>query len=747
MPRENNFLLGRGERLAAPVDVPRGGRDKNPPYTFKRARQRISSQLSVAQRQLLSVPDEACPRGQVVAIATLHPRYLAKSDFPSELLRSVNLRTIGSKSRSATPEEWGIKHPPEKALTTDLFVAGTKSAFANWAASLPSWTAERTGAKQLGRIEHISALSAKDKLRSIPRDAGKMWLEVVLHNAYDERITNAFEAYALSIGSRLEMSRRRDVAGLTFIPALCPQDKVEELAQFSFLRVLRGMPTLRPVPPTIVRGQRAFDANLPPDGPLDTELRAVIFDGGLPPSSSLSRWVRLLESANIGEPVPALEAHGAAVTSALLFGPLSPHSSPERPYCAVDHVRVLDDRSNVGGDLDYIDVLDRILAVLDRNQGLYRFVNISVGPDLAVNDDEVTQWTAALDERFARDDMLVTVAAGNAGLRDATSGLNRVQPPADGVNVLAVGACDSCRAVWRRASYSCVGPGRIPGFVKPDGVAFGGCEQEPFYAVTDGDGATTDGWGTSLASPAVLRTATGVRAHLGEGGLRPLAIRALLIHRAEAEGQPTREVGWGRFPADLARLLTCDDDEATVVFQGELPIGQHLRTPIPIPGNGLRGMVTISATLVIAPETDPEHPAAYTRSGLEVRFRPNAHDFREYPSGRRSQHPKTRAFFSRRNLYGAAEYDLRGEGGKWEPCIRATCNCRASKLDAPCLDIYYHAREEAEKARRPRPIPYALVIGIKAPRVPDLYNRIVRAHVGVLVPLRPMIQIPIRTTP
>ncbi len=249
--------------------------------------------------------------------------------------------------------------------------------------------------------------------------------------------------------------------------------------------------------------------------------------------------------------------------------------------------------------------------------------------------------------------------------------------------------------------------------------------------------------GTSLASPSALRSATAVRGQLGPV-LSPLAIHALLVHRADPGPHARVEVSWGKFEDDPIRLVTCDDNEALVVYQGTLPVGEHLRALIPMPSTALLGMVHIAATLVIAPEVDPEHPGAYTRSGLEVAFRPNNTRYTKYPDGRRSHHPKTRSFFSASNLYGAAEYVLRDEGYKWEPCLRSTQQFRASSLHKPCFDIYYHHRESATAASTPQPIPYALVVGIRAPRVSDLYHRIVKTYQNILVPLRLQIRIPVR---
>ncbi len=72
-----------------------------------------------------------------------------------------------------------------------------------------------------------------------------------------------------------------------------------------------------------------------------------------------------------------------------------------------------------------------------------------------------------------------------------------------------------------------------------------------------------------------------------------LAIRGLLIHRAQSGTHERFEVGWGRFENDSSALITCDDDEALVIYQGVLPVSQHLRVRVPMPESRLRGMVEV----------------------------------------------------------------------------------------------------------------------------------------------------------
>jgi hypothetical protein len=164
----------------------------------------------------------------------------------------------------------------------------------------------------------------------------------------------------------------------------------------------------------------------------------------------------------------------------------------------------------------------------------------------------VHAWTATFDQLLSNGRTLAAFAVGNDGDLDRASGNARIQVPSDCVNGLAVGAADSTSpGQWKRADYSSIGPGRSPGFIKPDLVAFGGCEKEPFFVVDSRVSPKAQGeLGTSFASPLALRMSSGLRSVLGSR-LNPLGCKALLIHHTDDGKYPAAEVGWGRISNDV----------------------------------------------------------------------------------------------------------------------------------------------------------------------------------------------------
>jgi len=751
MPEAKNYLLGHGERLTEPLEHTGRPIKKAAPYTLAEARERLAPRVIETVREMAELPAGACPHDESIAVVTIHPSYLAKTFFPTELLRSLELEPVGSRPRQVRPEK-GAKQPTKEqreraivptSLTEDVFVLGSRRAFRRWAHTAPEWSDEGEAAEELIRIEDVRFVPPAERIRPMRSQNPHPLLEVVLHRS-DEYVIEGFEQYLRALGVRLDPDRRISVRGLCFLPVRVPVELHEEMAKFSFLRVAREMPQLRELRPVawsgVIRSASPLKIDIPETKPLNSELRVAVFDGGMPGGILPSSLVRRKKTKNLGSAVRESQAHGLGVTSALLYGSLPPGEPLPAPFTTIDHYRVIDENTIRDPQGNYFEILTRIMDVLRQNG--FDFVNLSLGPDLPIEDDEVHVWTASLDDHFSAGSSLVTVAAGNTGNYDWDSGNARIQSPADGVNILGVGASDGLGSNWKRAPYSSVGPGRSPGVVKPDILAFGGSPTQPFW-VPDADrpGYAVAIQGTSFASPAALRTAIGIRTYLGPV-ITPIALKALLIHHSEDGDHAQREVGWGRIPSDIEQLITCPDGSAHVLYQGLLEPGKYLRARIPLPGDGLAGNVTITATFCYATEVDPQDPLNYTRAGLEIAFRPDKSRFGESEYGQ-SKEPKTKTFFSSR-VY-APEEELRRDAHKWEPCMKASKSFRASSLNGPAFDIHYNARLGGRKYVNAKSIPYALVVTIAAKHMKNLYNQIATRYRTLLEPLRPVLQIPIRT--
>ncbi|WP_325907125.1 S8 family peptidase [Klebsiella pneumoniae] len=361
----------------------------------------------------------------------------------------------------------------------------------------------------------------------------------------------------------------------------------------------------------------------------------------------------------------------------------------------------------------------------------YEFLNLSLGPALPIDDDEIHPWTSLIDTYLADGDTFLTIAAGNNGDSKGSLGLNRIQVPSDCVNALSVGATDQVDTGWKRAPYSAVGPGRSPGLVKPDLVAFGGTPRQYFHvpSATDSNKLVPT-CGTSFSAPFLLRYAVGIRAILGHD-ISPLAIKALLINAAERADHEKEDVGWGKVPESINEIIESPDGTARILYQGELTPGKYLRVPLPIPDTGINGKVKIRATCCFSSPVDPQDTSMYTRAGVEITFRPDPE--------------KTQSFFKQKTV--ATEAELRADAGKWESVLSAELNKVGSKLLRPCFEIHYMAREGGDQidGSKAASIRYAFVVSLESPKTPNIFSGILESDAR-LVEIQPRIPVPIPIT-
>lgn len=731
---ERNLLLGKGEALATAKEIKRNSGPKKYPYTLEEIRAEISSSLEQVQLSLSALPKAAKPRGEGVFELTLHPAFLAKSYFPKRILKKAGLRDVGSKETSIVPRQvTDIRDAGKLQATATLFIAGTESAVANLRGLLKSSDIPATLEKELKEIESIRWIQNENKIRGpLPQGDGPHAFEVALHAGSDEEdIVASFSDFVKVHSGKADLKRRIKVGGLTFIPVYASSEAMVAIASHTFLRVARPMPELRIAHPSLARSTLAnYSTTLPSHTAIAPDKAAAIFDGGLG-TTDLAGWATEYYYEDTGDTNGQLLMHGNEVTSTFLFGRLASEVDElKRPYMNVHHYRVLSPIS--GRDPDLFDVLIKIRDALD--SGEYKFANLSLGPRMPINDEEVHAWTATLDQVCSRHGILATVAVGNDG---DVEGANRIQPPGDMVNALAIGAADTSGTKWKRAEYSCVGPGRSPGYVKPDGVAFGGSNAEPFKVFNPILGSTVGVQGTSYSAPLTLRTAAGVACSTSYE-MTAIALKAMLVHHADYKRTISRnEVGWGRFKEDAMTLLECPDGSATIIFQGQLEKGQYLRCPIPFPDIPITGKAQIKATFCIQAHTDPEHAINYTRSGMGVVFRPKAGAGIE----------TSKDFFGRGSQYKMTERQFRDDAHKWETCLHRDRSFDGEdSLVGPVFDIEYHARESS-RGISPSSAPdvnYALIVTVQADDIPDIYN-LIRQKYQILQPIELTVETTITT--
>lgn len=719
-----NLLLGYGETLTGEVNISKGSGPKNKPYTYEENAPVIMKELNDVIKNINTLPENIMPNGEAVAKITLHPAFLAKSYFPILLFKKFSLHNIGSKSVKITPRKIiGTKKKIKDEYTSAcIYVSGKLNDFIELYNSLSNEKLNKGEKKEIITFESVSFFGPEEKIKKIDPSPKERKLEVALHTPNsNELIVPRFIDYAISCGAKIDKNKIINVNGLTFLPIVTTANNATKIANFTFLRAIRDLPSLRINNPVFTRNAvQDSEIELPSENILNEYIKVAIFDGGIG-NTDFKPWVDEYTFSDKSATSGKLLSHGQDVTSTVLFGIVNEKQTElPIPYTKIDHYRVIDNDIDSEDD-DLFDILLRIKKVLDTNN--YDYINLSLGPRFPIEDDDVHVWTSTLEQYLSSGKTLCTVAVGNDG--KLSEGLNRIQPPSDLVNALSVGAANSLSDTWDKCDYSCIGPGRSPGFVKPDGIAFGGTKEEPFKIYSPFLGGLVQTAGTSFSSPLVLRQAIGLAASL-QYDITPLTAKALLIHHAENNGLERKHIGWGRFPHDIQDMIYCGDDEVKVIYQGELKPSQHLRAAIPYPDIPVNGAVNLKATFCFTTPVDVEHPVNYTKSGLVVTMRKTPND----------KVGATFPLFNSKNIYETEE-ELREDSHRWETTLRSEHTFNKDTLKDPCLDVIYYGRDcgmPADISDLPN-LAYVLIVSLKAKDTPELYNNI-RQRYQTLQPIQ-----------
>lgn len=756
-------LLKNGEKLANKPKRVSGGGQKYHPRTFEQAKK-----LLAPMTQRLRSEAEVMPAGlrgeRIVFEAELLPNYLAASYSPKRLREAANLVPVGSRAARGVKRTRKGDQPDEP--TKSVLFAGTVESFQHLDDLLQrsSHAVEESIQDDIVKFERISLASSERIIRRPVADVeqaedGQMGWEAVLHPPVDrdgevtlsarDLVLGRWTAWLEKLGGSLHSDFVRAVGNLLFMPISLDPEQLEQAARFNPLRALRPMPRMR----NIGGALRSFDpGDAAPHAPkvaAAPNASIAIFDGGIDANHPLlAPFVRQIDLTSA--PLDSDCAnHGTLVTSAALYGHIGLGKALSEPPSSVDHFRVLPRPTSISA-------IDEVYWVTDQVEGILRgsphkFAILSYGPNETVDEDsEPHRFTATLDRIAYLEGITITVAVGNNGQPERSPlGLDRVQPPSDGVNVIGVGSCqepDPAKAV--RADYSAVGPGRAGMRIQPLGVCFGGAAHQEFVGAAPGGGLQLD-QGTSFAAPSAARGLATLLRPIGETSFTAATARAFAAHFADGcdeKGYDLQQLGHGRLPEDYAPHLDCGPSEVTILIEDTLQRSMTKGYPFPVPSGSLNGKVGVRWTVSFIAPTDEEEAVEYTLAGLDVDMRPNKAKRRLRPpkgSGLKAVTVDTRVdgpLISERESEGwklsknaltksgAAYRDEQtlAEEGKWETVVRHDASMFGSSLYRPEVWLTYYERGQGElvDAADSVDLEFSMLMTISAPSMLDLYDSV-----------------------
>lgn len=757
------LILGNGEQYVTPHRKTSHGGPTEMPRPFDDARERARTQVQAALHALRDLPNEKRLPNEGVLCLRLHPDMLAKSYDPEGIFALVpDLANVGSRMYRIPAADVAqtkrikrqLEQQVEEVLGRVVFIRSTDQGFRRLLRALDQPARQLTGKfkEDIQRVESFDILTREEQLLGFEADWQQGRVELVLHPTIHGRDiqTNFLEG--------LFATRGRTTPVFNIVPYENGPTFVSCYLTRSQLNLLAGANPLRTAHPFAfagfepLRSSPRLPSPLPPIEGTRSTIKIGMFDGGIDKDHPLLIG-HVEEDDGLSIATTATKegvAHGTAVAGAILYGHLNDRDAKaplSTPAVSVVSFRVLPTSNS--SDIDLYEAIDVIERVVPTRKDLTIY-NLSFGPRGPILDDSISRFTFSLDSLATAHRVTFVVAVGNDG--DAGPGLDRIQSPSDLVNGLGVAASTNRNGADVRAPYSCIGPGRECGKLKPDVAAPGGCDQAPVHLVSAKHGEKALSYGTSFAAP-LASSLTGQLAGAFDRSSALLA-RALVIHFAShPNGAPDHFLGHGLIPKKLEDVIRCVDDNVTVLFQGDMVPKKTVKLPIMFPRElEVEGKVEIRWTIAGLPRVSASHPADYTTCCIEDTFYPHSDLFlftrkegdktktlrinvaekaselsNFYADGwTRSEFPMSDSG----NKY-PVEYERRLVEYKWEPIVRRSVTKRLDSLNDPFLTLHAIPRNGASER-----FDYAAIVTISVPGCSgDIYSSVLQQF-QALQPIR-----------
>ena len=720
------LILSNGEEYAHDLEKRGYSRAREMPRPFAEARELVRREITTTLARFADLPSRKKYDDEVVLCLRMHPDLTAKSYDPKGIFGVVrDLENVGSrnyKTRAASVAQTDrikrqLENRIEEVTGRAVFVRSDDAGFRRLLRALdrPESGLADVFKQEIQSIERFDLLQSNEQVQGFPTDWKRGRVELVFHPSVKSEEAQYSFLMDLFRGHDLDWGKTRVVpyaGGPTFVSCLIDRSALMEIA---------GANPLRAAQPLIfrqledLRGIAKFRAPPPPTTGTRSTIKVGMFDGGIDTSlPHLQGHVEQDDALSIKtEPSLSVRCTWNGGRWAILYGPLNDLDTAKpllAPAVSVVSVRCLP-TTDVDPDLyECIDIIENAVPA----RGDVGFWGLSFGPRGQYREDTISRFTYALDLLAVSHKVGFAPAVGNDG--QAGADLDRVQSPSDMVNGLGVGAYTVRNGQILHAPYSCRGPGRECAKNKPDLVAFGGCDQNPFHLLACTPGEKVLSYGTSFAAPLVAAMAGQALGMLERG--TALLTRALLLHRAEhPDGEPDHLLGHGLLPRSIDEVLRCGEKEVSIIFQGAIMPKRTKKLRLLLPPDVVTtGNVELAWTVACLPPVSPNHPSDYTALCIEDTFYPNEKVFvfsKRFPNG------KTKAV--KRHIQDDAseieelisqgwkqsnfpatdsgnEYQTETERRafcKWEPLVRRVKVKQAKSLHEPFLTLHAIPRNGA----------------------------------------------------
>lgn len=748
-------ILYNGQTYAKSVTKSSGFGEKLMKFSYEEARDFVLSDIAKTKTTLRNMSSSQRLPNEVVVGLVMQPEFSAKSYYPDSLFdlgaEKFGLKEIGSRIYK---NENNDGHKPSSSKM--FFVRATEESLTKFENQLSrSINLTKSFQEDIRKISSINILEGNEQILGFPLEWENGKIEAVLHpfDIDKQRAINHFIEKIVNAGvSRDVIKFKTYSSGITFFSFDANKD---------ILEVVNGYNPLRTVHPLKMREFSAFyRGTTVPNGPQPPVFKTKspivvgVIDGGIDTTNPYVQNYVESEFSVTGFPIADFVEHGTQVTGAVLFGALNKYSSTDiipEPKISAKNFGVLSTNSV---DPDLYEAIDAIEKIVPSHNNI-KVYNLSIGPQGPILDDSISRFTYSCDLLSRTYNVLFCVAVGNDG---DLPGYDRIQSPADSVNSLSIGSYTTRKGEKVRAPYSSIGPGREGCKMKPDVLAFGGCDQHPIHLVSSEIGKKVWNMGTSFASPIVAGIAGRL---IGESNkvIDSLIAKALIIHATSTEKTHTYETGHGFIPDEYETIASCADKSYTLIYQGEIESGKYAEYLIPWEDSIKDGSVTFKWTVAVLSDVDELSSDDYTSNTVEVTFYPHQSKYmfrnvnKQLLDGvkKDTEVVDVIADPERANYLAAngwvqstfpktdsptAQYKTESElraNLKWDSLDTRSMTKKANSVSSPIFHVHALGRGSRTEGKK---VKFALILTVTAPKAKiDLYSRILNIY-NALIPIQ-----------
>ncbi|UUV18027.1 S8 family peptidase [Fusobacteria bacterium ZRK30] len=722
-------ILSKGEKLVEPITKKFAPNNETFNLTVEEAKLERTREI---EKIISEIECNSEKYDKEIIVSVRMGKHIAKSYKPTSFLPKTLGKIIGG--RRYTSEIEGVSKLYFFRTTTEKLNNLKKTVNT---ITVPSQAWE----KDIKRIEKIDFLSNKEKIDGFEKNWKIGTVEIVIHPTETAKTDVLKKIKRILEGKKYKIKEYKN--GPIFISTQINKTLLNKILDYNFLRTIHPIGDVE-IPTSIeVKEKKSILRNFPLYKP---SVLVGVFDGGVKEDNPLFKGlVKNYDCVSTIEDSGSLE-HGTGVCGAILYGNLDTTNKniiDVSPKIGVESFRVfppLDINDN-----DLYEVVDTIEETVENRKDI-KVYNLSLGPCGPILQDDISRFTYALDTLSYEKDLIFCTAVGN----DGEETFNRIQSPSDMVNGLGIGAYSyNDQGVKVRAPYSCIGEGREGAKVKPDLLAFGGCENNPFELISTDGTDINFSVGTSFAAPIVAGKIGRMMAESQE--ISPQLAKSLLILNSDNNGniKPTLETGYGFLNKTEDDILNCsNNNEVIIVYNGEISPGSQAKLKIPYPETNHKGKVKITWSLSLATPVDGLDTDGYTKCCIVDTFYPHSEKFkfsknkknrivnvnkdREKVEELISQGFKQSALPDTEsgNLY-KCERELR-KHMKWDTTVKRHVSKLNKSLKDPFLVLHGMEREASESDK----IKYALSVKVEFIKYAgNLYSEI-RNQYKILSPLQ-----------